>query len=150
MRTYRTVLTEFIVLWQALYLRIIWKGLPARIPNHFIHGVPERVIPKQFVLVFVILSAVFAIALRWLQNKPQLFNLPAASGDPARVHQEAIAREFLGWIALEIVTLFAIMTYTNTQPHSAGSIWLFDGMIAVIVLTAIFFLIRLRSTSRNR
>jgi uncharacterized membrane protein len=108
MRIFRTFLTYFILLAQLVYILRVWPHLPATIPNAFdAHGIPHRFAPRALVWVMLVMATGAVALLTYLQTKPQLINLPAAQGSADRPRQEAMAREFIGWLTVVLAAIFA-------------------------------------------
>jgi hypothetical protein len=154
MTTYRDLLTKFLLLCQFLYILHVYPTLPAIIPNHFDnHGLPHRFAPRVIVLVIFLVGAAVVILLTELAQKPRLFNLPAALDDPDRPRQETIARNMLGWLALEIALMFAVMirTLAHDALHTPARhmFWLFPALLGIIVLTTISQIMRMRRSSAD-
>ena len=154
MKTYRDLVTWLGLLWQALYLYHVWHSLPASLPSHFgLNGAPDRFAPRSLPWVLFGACVLLTIFLSAIERYPQAFNLPSQREDPDRPRQEAIARDLLGWIRLEIVLLFCFIIWSivNVAQHKIAGlgVWFPLITVGVVALTCVYSIWRMKTPKNS-
>jgi uncharacterized membrane protein len=154
MKTYRNLLTWFILISQAIYVHHVWHSLPAMLPSHFgLDGTPNRFAPKSIAWVIVGICALLLIFLSVVEKFPRSFNLPSPAGAPDRPREEAIARNLIGWLRLEIATIFAFMLWSmvNIAEHKTNGLGIWFGLISVgiVISTVAYYLARMKKPTNS-
>jgi uncharacterized membrane protein len=113
MKTYREILTRFVFVWQLLYILNVWHSLPLLLPSHFgLNGLPDRYAPRSILWFVFAVSALVVLLTLIVERCPQTFNLPQPVGAPDRSRLEALARDLIGWLRLEITCTFAYILWS--------------------------------------
>jgi len=150
MTTYRQVVASFILAWQVTYLRLVWHTLPAMLPSHFgADGLANRYAPRSFAWVLIAVCAALLIFLSVIERFSQAFNLPSPRGKPDRPRQEALGRELLRWMQLEIAVMFAFILWSmvNVAQHKSDGLGVLflPISIGILALTCAYYIRRMKT-----
>jgi len=144
MKTLRESLTLLGLFGPVVFLCTVWSSLPATVPSHFgFNGVPNHFAPKPFLWLLPCIAALLYAMLLFLSRHPRWFNLPVPVGDPRRPRYEALTREMLAWLRLELVYVFAYIEWatirTGLRQAVGLSPWLTPVPLIAILATVGFF-----------
>jgi uncharacterized membrane protein len=155
MKRLRDAITWIVLLGQAIYLGYVWPSLPSVLPSHFnLSGHPDRSAPREILWFIFGLELLVLTMLTVVQRLPHLYNLPATPGDPERPRQEALTRDMLAWLRLEMALMFAyilwsIVSVGLNRRNGVGS-WFIVCVIVATVGTVLLTLSRMRAVPVSR
>jgi uncharacterized membrane protein len=148
------ILREFVALIGLLtpcaYLWKHWQSIPAVLPIHYdLQGQPNGFAAKGAIWMLVGLSIFMYLFLLVIAKFERYFNLPRPVGDPDRARYEALARELVAWLRLEIAWVFAfvvLQTVRAANGDSRGLGELFTPVVvAILLLTCAAFVWRMHA-----
>jgi uncharacterized membrane protein len=152
MRILRETLSLGAIAGQILLVWINWSRLPERIPTHYgLTGSPDAWGAKSSVLLLPAIAFALDGLLTVLSFFPQIFNYPVPVTDANRPRLQAATLSLLGWLKVEIVGLFAYLTWNTIHVAmglSSGLGWAFlPLMLGAVGVTVAISVVRMRRAS---
>lgn len=149
MKTLRESVTLLGVFGPVVWLGLVWRSLPERLPSHFgLDGVPNHYASRGIVLLVAGFSIGLYFLLLLLQRFPHRMNLPRRVGDPDRPRVEALGVEMIGWLRLELAWTFAYILWEVVQVGLRQSDGLGAGFsyisIGTVFGTIVWFLMKMK------
>jgi uncharacterized membrane protein len=118
-----------------------WSSLPERIPHHFnAAGVPDRWGGRWILILLPAIALVLYAGLTVVAAVPRIWNWPIVITPENAARQYRIGRSLLGWLKVEIVWLFLVITWSMISV-ARGAAAGFDGWFVLVFVGAIFLTI---------
>ena len=93
-----------------------WSELPEIVPSHFnFAGEPDDYSGKWVVITLPVIGLIMYLSLRWLNQKPHIFNYPTKITEENAATQYKMATRLVRALNMIITVVFAYLTYTVIQ-----------------------------------
>lgn len=127
-----------IFLGSIVYIIVIWKSLPDRVPMHFnVAGEVDRIASKYEMIILPIIGIGLWIFLDVLERKPHLHNYPARLNESNAAAFYLLSRKMMNVIKNLCLILFAFISFEIVQVSlgkvDALGIW----FLSVIIITTL-------------
>jgi uncharacterized membrane protein len=122
-----------------------WPNLPQLVPTHFgLNGKADATGPAWTVWILPVVQLLLATLLTVVKRYPQSFNYLWAITPKNAGRQYLLARMLIGWLCLEMVSLFAYLSWQTIQTALGSSVglglWFLPIILLVLTLTIGFYL----------
>ncbi|MEZ5355510.1 MAG: DUF1648 domain-containing protein [Bryobacteraceae bacterium] len=137
-----------------VYVWTMWPQIPERVPTHFnVHGRPDRWgSGRSLLLLMPALALANFVGFTVLTRLPHLYNYPFRISEENAPRMYAIGVSFMAWMNLEIVLLFALLSWRQMEVAvgraAALGAWLLPGVLAANAATLGIHLWRMRQAAR--
>lgn len=144
------VIALIVMIWSIAYVCVQWADLPSRIPIHFNgKGQADGWGSKGTLIILPVISLLLYCGLTVMSRFPHAFNYPIPITERNAAGQYLLAKKLIGWVTLEVVALFAYITWASVQSaHGHGDglgAWSLPIILFVVFGTlAIYFVRALR------
>ncbi|WP_263380583.1 DUF1648 domain-containing protein [Granulicella paludicola] len=155
MKPLREAITLLGLVLPAIYLAITYSSLPSLIPSHFsLSGQPDRFAARGVLWFILGISAVLYLLLTVVGQFPRLFNLPGPRNGSSRARAEALGKELVAWLRLEIVLTFAWLVWSilSIAHHRTHDLSTGFTLVAFLVITAttLYYLFRMKQAAETK
>jgi len=149
MTEYASLLGIVFILWT---LFSYWSGLPDEIPIHYgLTGDPDSYGAKATLFILPLITVILYAGFTILRKYPHVYNYPVEITQENAGIQYSLALKLIGLLKVEIVWLFAYIHWRTCligmgEASSLG-IWFLPVFVALILLTAILYVIKARKAA---
>jgi uncharacterized membrane protein len=140
---------------QAAVVRNYWNRLPEQIPTHFgAGGSPDGFGAKSMLVLLPAIALGLYLLLTALSFFPGRFSYPVTVTDRSRSQLYAIAIAMLGWLKVEVISIFAYITWVTIQvalglSAGLGSVFL-PLVLVVVAATVVIGIVQMRRVESDQ
>ncbi len=135
------VLALLAVIGTAVYLGLIWAGLPEQLPSHFgPDGVPDAWSGKPILLLFFFLSLGLYLLFTVVELLPRIWNLPISVSQKSKPALYSLTRTLIGSLKLISTVGFGWVIIATANARRTGVLFIILLIAALMASMGTYFI----------